>query len=142
MSRWLLHDNWLWLLNRRLLYDDRLLLLNWRLRLSLRDRRLATPRNRLDYYWRGTCDNHAQVLGGGLGNVDYPPFDKRPPVVYPNRNLPIVVPVCYDQKRPEGQGGMRRSEQAGIENFPRSGWPSLELGSVPGSDTFLSENLS
>ena len=134
-----------WLCKNRLLYSlSGGLLLLLRLGLLLRKSLQVAVRlsgNRLDNYRRGAGNNHAQVLGGCPGNIDYSPFHKRPAVVYPNRNLPVVVSVGNDYERPKRQGGMGSSEQGGIENFPRGCRPSLELGSVPRSNPFLSENL-
>jgi len=101
---------------------------------------VSLMRNRFYYNRRGARDNHAQMFRGRLRYVDYPPFDKRPPVVHPDRDLPVVVPVGYDQKRSERQSGMGRGEKAWVKNLPRSGRPALELGAIPRGDTLLPEN--
>jgi len=120
------------LLNLWRLYQDLWCwLLNWWCSLCLPNC------NRFYYYRRSTRNSHTQMLGRGLGDVDYSPLHKRPPVVHPNRNLSVVVPVGHNQKRPEGQGGMRGSEQIGIEDLPGSGRSSLKLGPIPRGDSFL-----
>ena len=147
LSRW--SRRWLDYLHRlcldhlyRLRLHNRLGRRHWGLNPG-RESRLGPGRtNRFNYYRCGAGNKHVQMLGGRHGNVDDTPFHKRPPVVHPDRNLPVVVSVGNHQKRSERQRWMGCGKLGGIENLPRCGGPSVELGAVPGGDTFLSETLS
>ena len=66
-----------------------------------------------------TCRYHVYFLCGSIGEVNYPPFDKRSPVVHAHNYRSLVLKIRYHQHCPKWQCSVRAGMLPFIEYFTR-----------------------
>ena len=84
---------------------------------------------------------HVQNLGGGFGKIDNPCRHKGPPVIYPDGDLAVILFIGNYENGTEWQGWVGCRKKAGIKDFPRRCGFSVKFNAVPGSDSFLPEEI-
>jgi hypothetical protein len=88
---------------------------------------------------RRTGNQHIKVFGSRLGNIDNSGGCKRPPVVYLNRYLLVVMPVGNKQHRSKRQSWVGGGKKGGIKNFSRCRRATVKFRAIPGSNSLLPE---
>ena len=63
---------------------------------------------------------HANLLCGGIGDIDNPPFAPRPPVINPDDDFLAIGEVGHGNAAVKGERSMRSGHRTGIEPLSAS----------------------
>ncbi len=104
---------------------------------------LRFPRNRcLNLYFRRPFLPHTNLLPGGTGEIDLPPFDIRPAIINGDLYRFARFEVSNDRLGTQGQRRMRRGQLLLIERVATGGLFPLLVWPVPRSRADLFDLLA